>query len=93
MSSVPAQRFLQVQWEGARKQGFRKSFGQGVAIVVLDSVVDKLANLLANLVHILPTLKRLSTIHGIVSFQINEGIEMADAEIQLYRKLSDNQSL
>jgi hypothetical protein len=49
--------------------------------VVLDSVVDKLANLLADLVHILPSLNRLLTIDSIVSLHVNEGVEMADAGI------------
>lgn len=57
--------------------------------MVLDSVVDKLANLLADLVHILPSLSRLLTIDSIVFLHVNEGVEMTDAGIWLYCKLSD----
>lgn len=52
-----------------------------MAIVVLDSVVDKLANFLIDLAHIVPALNGLSTMSSIVSLQINKSVEMMDAEI------------
>ena len=56
--------------------------------MVLDCAAYNVANILVDLLDVLPGLYILSTVGSIIFLQVNKGIEMANAKADLYSSMT-----